>query len=94
MCTLQRKTNLTEIGPGLRRSVSDGDLTLDEVILKPRKRRSHLFVQSSLDEALTGVGESSTPAMPLKSQASQLLPKELLPVMEGVVTVSLHGRQQ
>jgi hypothetical protein len=77
-----QKTNMTTMGPGLRRSVSDGDLTLDEVILRPRKKRSHLFVQSTLDEANN---KEHSPLTAVKSQTSQLLPRDLLPVVsEGM----------
>jgi hypothetical protein len=81
---------MTAMSPGLRRSVSDGELTMDELILRPRKRRSHLFVQSTLDAAQgsavspPGQGQGKASPAPLRSHASQLLPKELLPVMEGL----------
>jgi hypothetical protein len=66
---------------------------MDELILRPRKRRSHLFVQSTLEEAQSsavsprgqGQGQGQASPAPLRPQASQLLPKELLPVMEGLL---------
>lgn len=40
--TLSR-SNLLSMREGMRRSASDGDLTIETKVLAPRKRRSHNF---------------------------------------------------